>query len=138
FTDGRGITPAANMTTCVSDLERFPMLQFREVTAGVAQILRDSSLREMQRVHWLEPDWEAGWGLGFRIARTKGKTYVGHGGSLRGYRTIVPLCPADRIGVMLPHNTADGNPALVADKAFDWVAPAIRKVVEPPAPAGPP
>src|SRR6185295_12501120 len=138
FTDGRWITPAANMTTSVTDLARFAMLQFRDGAAGGAQILRGSTLREMQRVHWLEPDWEAGWGLGFRIARTKGKTYVGHGGSLRGYRTIVHLCPADRIGVIVLTNADDGNPALVADKAFEWVAPAIRKVVEPPAPAGPP
>jgi len=138
FTDGRGITPAANMTTCVSDLARFAMLQFRDGPAGGAQILRGSTLREMQRVHWLEPDWEAGWGLGFRIARTKGKTYVGHGGSLRGYRTIVHLCPADRIGVIVLTNADDGNPSLVADKAFEWVAPAIRKVVAPPAPNAPP
>jgi CubicO group peptidase (beta-lactamase class C family) len=126
------------MTTCVSDLARFAMLQFRDGPAGGAQILRGSTLREMQRVHWLEPDWEAGWGLGFRIARTKGKTYVGHGGSLRGYRTIVHLCPADRIGVIVLTNADDGNPSLVADKAFEWVAPAIRKVVAPPAPNAPP
>ena len=75
---------------------------------------------------------------GFRIARTKGKTYVGHGGSLRGYRTIVHLCPADRIGVIVLTNADDGNPSLVADKAFEWVAPAIRKVVAPPAPNAPP
>jgi CubicO group peptidase (beta-lactamase class C family) len=138
FTDGRGITPAANMTTCVSDLARFAMLQFRDGPAGDAQILRGSTLREMQRVHWLEPDWEAGWGLGFRIVRTRGKTYVGHGGSLRGYRTLVHLCPADRIGVIVLTNADDGNPLQFAEKAFQWVAPAILKVVAPPAPAGPP
>jgi len=136
--DGRGITPAANMTTCVSDLARFAMLQFRDAPAGGAQILRGSTLREMQRVHWLEPDWEAGWGLGFRIVRTRGKTYVGHGGALRGYRTIVHLCPADRIGVIVLTNADDGNPLQFAEKAFQWVAPAILKVVAPPAPAGPP
>jgi CubicO group peptidase (beta-lactamase class C family) len=138
FTDGRGITPAANMTTCVSDLARFAMLQFRDGPAGGAQILRGSTLREMQRVHWLEPDWEAGWGLGFRIVRTRGKTYVGHGGSLRGYRTLVHLCPADRIGVIVLTNADDGNPLQFAEKAFQWVAPAILKIVAPPAPAGPP
>ena len=138
FTDSRGITAAANMTTSVNDLARFAMLQLRDGPAGGAQILRGSTLREMQRVHWLEPDWEAGWGLGFRIARAKGKTYVGHGGSLRGYRTIVHLCPADRIGVIVLTNADDGNPSLVADKAFEWVAPAIRKVVAPPAPNAPP
>jgi len=86
-TDGRGITAAANMTTCVSDLARFAMLQFRGGAAGGAQILKASTLREMHRPHWVEPDWAAGWGLGFRILRQNGKTYVGHGGALRGYRT---------------------------------------------------
>jgi D-alanyl-D-alanine carboxypeptidase len=138
FTDGRGITPAANMTTCVSDLARFAMLQFRDGPAGGTQILRGSTLREMQRVHWLEPDWEGGWGLGFRIVRVKGKTYVGHGGSLRGYRTLVQLCPADRLGVIVLTNADDGNPQLFSDKALQWVAPAILKAVTPPAPAGPP
>jgi D-alanyl-D-alanine carboxypeptidase len=137
-TDCAGITPAANMTTSVTDLARFSMLQFRDGAAGGAQILRGSTLREMQRVHWLEPDWEAGWGLGFRIVRVKGKTYVGHGGSLRGYRTIVHLCPTDRIGVIVLTNADDGNPLPFAEKAFHWVAPAILKAAGPSAPAGPP
>jgi D-alanyl-D-alanine carboxypeptidase len=138
FTDCAGITPAANMTTSVTDLARFAMLQFRDGPAGGAQILRGSTLREMQRVHWLEPDWEAGWGLGFRIMRARGKTYVGHGGALRGYRTIVQLCPADRLGVVVLTNADDGNPPQFADKAFQWVAPAILKTVGPPEPARPP
>jgi CubicO group peptidase (beta-lactamase class C family) len=133
FTDGRGITPAANMTTCVTDLARFAMLQFRDAPAGGAQVLRGSTLREMQRVHWLEPDWEAGWGLGFRVTRVKGKTYVGHGGALRGYRTILHLCLADRVGVVVLTNADDGNPPIFADKAFQWVAPEIVKA----APAAP-
>jgi D-alanyl-D-alanine carboxypeptidase len=137
-TDCDGITPAANMTTSVTDLARFAMLQFRDGPVGGAQILRGSTLREMQRVHWLEPDWEAGWGLGFRIMRSKGKTYVGHGGALRGYRTIVHLCPADRIGVIVLTNADDGNPLQFAEKAFQWVAPAILKAAPPPAPAAPP
>jgi CubicO group peptidase (beta-lactamase class C family) len=123
------------MTTSVSDLARFAMLQFRDGPPGGAQILRGSTLREMQRVHWLEPDWEAGWGLGFRILRFKGKTYVGHGGALRGYRTQIQLCPADRIGVIVLTNADDGNPVQFSDKAFQWVAPAIFKAVAPPAPA---
>jgi CubicO group peptidase (beta-lactamase class C family) len=138
YTDGRGITPAANMTTCVSDLARFARLQFRDGAAGGEQILKSSTLREMQRVHWLNPDWTAGWGLGFHIMRLAGRTYVGHGGSLRGYRTQIQLLPADRIGVIVLTNADDGNPMLVVDKAFQWVAPAIRAAAPPPAPPGPP
>jgi CubicO group peptidase (beta-lactamase class C family) len=67
--DGRGIAAAANMTTSATDLARFAMLQFREGAAGGAQVLKSTTLREMQRPHWVEPDWAAGWGLGFRIIR---------------------------------------------------------------------
>jgi CubicO group peptidase (beta-lactamase class C family) len=138
YTDGRGITPAANMTTCVSDLARFARLQFRDGPVGGEQILRGSTLREMQRVHWLQPDWTGGWGLGFHVLRIAGRTYVGHGGSLRGYRTQIHLLPADRIGVIVLTNADDGNPMLVIEKAFQWVAPAIRAAAPPPAPPGPP
>ena len=130
-TDGRGITAAAGMTTCATDLARFAMLQFREGAAGGAQILKSSTLREMQRPHWVEPDWAAGWGLGFRIQRQNGKTYVGHNGALRGYRTQLQLCPAERIGVIVLTNADDGEPVKYTDKAFHWVAPAIVKAATP-------
>lgn len=126
-TDGRGITPAANMTTSVSDLARFAMLQFRDGAAGGAQVLRGSTLREMQRVHWLEPDWAAGWGLGFRVVRLGGRTLCGHGGRLRGYRTQLQLCPAERVGVIVMINADDGMPLAIADRAIEWVAPAIAR-----------
>ena len=138
FTDCAGITPAASMSTSVTDLARFAMLQFRDGPAGGAQVLSGSTLREMQRVHWLEPDWEAGWGLGFRILRARGKTFVGHGGALRGYRTLVQLCPSDRVGVIVLTNADDGNPQQFADKALQWVAPAILKAVPAPPSTTPP
>ena len=105
--------------------------------AGGAQILKSSTLREMQRPHWVEPDWAAGWGLGFRIQRQNGKTYVGHGGALRGYRTQLQLCPAERIGVIVLTNADDGEPVKYADKAFAWVGPPILKATTPAAGAAP-
>jgi CubicO group peptidase (beta-lactamase class C family) len=137
LSDGRGITAAAGMTTCVTDLARFVMLQFRDGAAGGAQILKSSTLREMQRPHWVDPDWTAGWGLGFRVQRRNGKTYAGHGGALRGYRTQVQTCPAERIGVIVLTNADDGEPVKYADKAFDWVAPAIVKATTPEAATAP-
>jgi CubicO group peptidase (beta-lactamase class C family) len=136
--DLKGITPAGSMTTSVADLARFAMLQLRDGPAGGAQILRGATLREMQRVHWLEPDWAAGWGLGFRIVRQAGRTFVGHGGALRGYRTELRICPADRIAVVVLTNADDGEPVKFAEKAFEWVAPAIRKAAAPPPGPGTP
>ena len=104
------------MTTSVTDLARFAMLQFRDGPAGGAQVLRGSTLREMHRLHWVEPDWVAGWGLGFRLMREGGRTLVGHGGRLRGYRTQLQLCPAERIGVIVMINAEDGEPLVVASR----------------------
>jgi D-alanyl-D-alanine carboxypeptidase len=123
----RGISAAANMTTSVTDLARFAMLQLRDGPAGGAQILRDSTLREMQRIHWLEPDWQAGWGLGFRIQRLGGKTSVGHGGSLPGYRTELRIWPAEKLAVIAMTNADDGDAVTLVERTQQYVGPAIAK-----------
>ena len=127
YVDTRAIAAAANMTTFVTDLARFAMLQLRDGPAGGAQILRGSTIREMQRVHWLEPDWQAGWGLGFRIMRAGGKTHFGHGGSLPGYRTQLRIWPADKLAVIAMTNADDGAPDQLVDRAQQYVGPPIAK-----------
>ncbi|MDP6359697.1 MAG: serine hydrolase [Planctomycetota bacterium] len=125
FTDSKGITAAANMATSVEDLAKFAMLQFCE--DDDERILRHATRREMQRVHWLDPDWKAGWGIGFRISRQRGKTFIGHGGAVPGYRTHLRLCPDDRIGVIVLTNSDDGNPERYIEKASAWLSPAILR-----------
>jgi CubicO group peptidase (beta-lactamase class C family) len=136
FTDGQGITPAANMATSAEDLARFAMLQFRDGPATGAQILKGSTLREMQRVHWLDPNWQMGWGLGFQLSRIGDKTYIGHGGAVRGYRTALRACPADKTAVIVLTNSDDGMPADYVDKCYQWLVPALVKAIAP-APARP-
>lgn len=131
FNDLRGLTAAGNMTTSVADLARFAMLQLRGGAAGGAQILSGRTLAEMHRVHWLEPDWQAGWGLGFRVLRVRGKTLVGHGGSVRGFRSNLQICPADKIAVVVFVNSDDADAWLYADKALEWVGTAIAGVTKP-------
>ena len=133
FTDCQGITPAANMATTVEDLARFAMLQFRDGPSGGAQILEGSTLREMHRVHWLAPDWKSGWGLGFHVERddANARTYIGHGGSVKGFRTHLKIGLADKIAVIVLTNSDDGDSDMYVDKAFEWVAPAIVKAMIP-------
>jgi hypothetical protein len=119
------------MTTSVKDLARFAMLQFRDGLAGGSQILRGSTLQEMQRIHWLEPDWLAGWGLGFRIERKEEKTFVRHGGSVRGYRTELTICPDDKIAIIVFTNADDGKPIVYAEAGYRWVAPALLETASP-------
>ncbi|MBI9045551.1 MAG: serine hydrolase [Anaerolineaceae bacterium] len=133
FGDCKGISPAANMATTVEDLAKFAMLQFRDKDEidGEKEVLKPATLREMHTVKWLDEDWTAGWGWGFMISRKQGKTYIGHGGSLMGYRTLFQCALQDKVAVIVLTNSDDGNPGYYADKAFEWVAPEIVKAFKP-------
>jgi CubicO group peptidase (beta-lactamase class C family) len=136
FTDARGINPAAGLASTVEDLARFASLQFRDGPAGGAQILKGSTLREMQRVQWLMPDWKSGRGLGFHILHREDGDLVGHSGWVAGYQTAVYFRPQDKIAVVAMINADDGlpypgSPDSVVDRAFKWVGPALQKATTP-------
>jgi D-alanyl-D-alanine carboxypeptidase len=131
YTDTNGIAASANMASNVEDLARLAMLHFRTGPQQGHQILRGSSLREMQRVHWLSKNWQAGRGLGFYVWRFEGKTLSGHGGALQGYRTDFQLCPEDKIAVIVLTNADDGAPLTYFEKVFKWVVPALLKAAAP-------
>ena len=134
ISDYKGISPAASISSNVVDLAKFASLQFQDEKPGVKQILKGSTLREMQRVHWLQPSWKSGWGLGFSVWQRDDKTFVGHSGWVAGYRTRLLLCPEDKIGVIVMSNAEDGSPSFFANKIYDVVAPTIKKSVNLPPP----
>lgn len=138
FNDLRGLTAAGNMTTSVADLARFAMLQLRGGAAGGAQVLSGRTLAEMQRVHWLQPDWQAGWGLGFRVLRLQGQTFVGHGGAVRGFRSELRICPTSKVAASVFLNADDGEAWPYLDKVFEWVGGAIAGATKPPLPTADP
>jgi CubicO group peptidase (beta-lactamase class C family) len=125
--DRENLAPAANMSSTVEDLARYVSLQFRRGPADGAQILKGSTLREMHRVHWLDPDWSSGRGLGFGVWRQGTRTLVGHGGWVGGYRTQIAFDPKSRVGVVVLTNSDEGGPGAYVRQAFDIVAPAIEK-----------
>ena len=87
----RGVAAAAGYSSTVEDLARFASWQFRLRENGGEEILKASTLREMHRVHWMDPDWKTAWGLGFKVSELDGRTIVGHGGSCPGYRSALTL-----------------------------------------------
>ncbi len=130
YTDCKGITPAANMTTSVMDIAKFAMQQFKESESDDNRILSRQSIKEMHRVHWLDPDWELGWGIGFNIQRIDDRTYIGHGGSVRGYRTNIRMDPEAKIAIIVFTNADDGEPLMYVEKGFKWIAPPIMDVTK--------
>ena len=122
----RGISPAAGFVSTVEDLGRFAAWQFR-VLEGDDTLLDRNTLREMHRVHWLEPDGDTTYGLGFSVWKSDGDTFVGHGGSCPGYRSHLLLRPRDKVATAFMTNGQSVNSRRFAQTAYDIVAPALRR-----------
>lgn len=134
YYDTGAMRPAANMVSSVEDLSRFAALQFREGPNSQSQILANSTLRDMRRVHWVYPSFSGGRGLGFAVSRRDGKTIVGHGGWIGGNRTHLLLVPDEKIAVIVALNADDGSPYTVARQAYDAIGPALVEATREPAP----
>ncbi|MDQ2925023.1 MAG: serine hydrolase [Acidobacteriota bacterium] len=104
----RGVTPAAGYTSTVEDLGKFASWQFRLLRTGHADVLKAPTLREMQRVQFMDPDWKTSWGLGFAVGERDDHTYVGHGGDCPGYHTTLSMRNDDQTAVIVLDTGAEG------------------------------
>lgn len=102
--DARGITPAAGFTSTVLDLARFASWQFRLLGGSSDEVLRPDTLREMQRVQWMDWDWSTARGLAFGVYRVGERTLSGHAGDCPGFNTRLFLDPVSRYAVITMAN----------------------------------
>lgn len=109
FFQAKGIVAAAGFSSNVIDLAHFASWQFRLLN-GNREILRPSTLKEMQRVQWTDPNWKLTRGLGFNVYEQDGTTYVGHAGSCPGYATSLTLSPKNKIAVIVMINAQGTSP----------------------------
>src|SRR6185503_16904264 len=126
FFQARGIAPAAGYASNADDLARFASWQFRLLAKGGSEVLKATTLREMHRIHWVEPDFETTWGLGFSVSRADGKVFVGHGGSCPGFRTHVLLMPEEKVATVFLANAQGVATNQWAQRLYDIVAPALK------------
>ena len=94
-------------------------------------MLRSNTLREMQRVHWVDPDLETMWGLGFSVSKSEGKMFVGHGGSCPGFRTQLLLKPDEKLATIFMANAQGVNTGEFVQQMYNIVAPAIKAAAKP-------
>jgi CubicO group peptidase (beta-lactamase class C family) len=127
FYEVHGIAPAAGFASTAEDLARFASWQFRLLDKGGKEVLDANTLREMQRVHWVDPNWRATWGLGFSISRDGQDTFVGHGGSCPGYQTQLTLHPKDRVATIVMSNASGVDVSMLANRAYRIMGPALKR-----------
>ncbi len=137
FTDSKGLTPAANISSTVEDLAIYASLQFRNEPWGERQILQGSTLKEMHRIQWIKPNWSGGRCLGFETWPVDGQTVVGHGGWVAGYRTRLAFIPENKIAVIVMTNSDDGEPEFLANQIIRQMTPPILSATQVPSPSIP-
>jgi CubicO group peptidase (beta-lactamase class C family) len=135
FFQARGIAPAAGYASTAEDLAKFASWQFRLLSTGGAEILKANTLREMYRIHWVEPNFETTWGLGFSVWRRDGKVFVGHGGSCPGFRSAVLFRPEEKVAAVFLSNAHEAASEVFAQCLYDLVAAAIKDAVKNPSAA---
>ena len=128
FFQARGIAPAAGFSSTVEDLARFASWQFRLLENGGSEVLDVNTLREMHRVHWVDPDFETMWGLGFAVSRRDGGRSVGHGGSCPGFRSTLQLVPAKKMAGVVMINAQGTSPGDVWSRMMETVGAALQSV----------
>jgi hypothetical protein len=84
----------------------------------------------MQRVHWMDPDWETSWGLGFSVFKLGKKTVAGHGGGCPGFYTSLRVVPSDQLAVAVLSNAIGADVSHWAAMAIKAIAPAVEAATE--------
>jgi len=128
----RGIAPAAGFASTAENLARFASWQLRLRGEGGDEVLRAATLREMHRVHWVDPDWETTWGLGFVVRKFDDYTLIEHGGACPGYYSQVTIEPKSELGVIILSNAIGTEVDHYVEKAIELIAPAVEKAVDEP------
>ncbi|MDX1647214.1 MAG: serine hydrolase domain-containing protein [Longimicrobiales bacterium] len=123
FFQAKGIAPAAGYASTAEDLARFASWNFRLEGDG-EEVLHAHTLDEMHRVHYVDPEFDTFWGLGFRVRRADEETFVGHGGSCPGFRSNLQMQPEDKIATIFMAN-AMVNSSMFTRGMYDLVSEAI-------------
>jgi len=119
--DARGVTPAAGFTSTAPDLARFASWQFRVLAGKPGEVLAPNTLREMQRVQWLDWDWKVARGLAFGVYRIGDRTLVGHAGECPGFATRLFLDPQSLYAVIALTNRNRADVDGYASVLFDII-----------------
>lgn len=131
FFQVRGIRPAAGFASTAEDLARFASWQFRLIESGETEILKASTLREMHRVQWVDPNWETTWGLGFAVRKSGDRTFVSHGGGCPGFYSSFLLEPKSKMGAIVLSNAIGTEVGFYAEKGIELVGSAVKSAKKP-------
>jgi D-alanyl-D-alanine carboxypeptidase len=103
-----GWDAAGSLYSSVNDLARWISLQFRTGAPARAssQVLKGDALSAMHRMQFMEPDWMAGYALGWRADRRGENIYHHHSGGIHGFLTKITFNKQYRVGAIVLTNAS--------------------------------
>jgi CubicO group peptidase (beta-lactamase class C family) len=127
--DSGALAPAGQLWSTVTDLARWGAF----LSGDTGDVLDSATLAELREPACVDdgPEWTAGWGLGLQLMKFKGRTLVGHGGSMPGFLAGLFVDLEDGYGAIAMANTTSG--AGVGLLCFDLIS--CLREHEPPLPA---
>jgi CubicO group peptidase (beta-lactamase class C family) len=126
--DGRGYkVPNGAMYTTVGDLARFLSFELGETSANLLK--KETQTENYNRVNSSNGNLTTGYGVGFQLARKGDRVYLGHGGSVAGYRAEAYVDRESQTGVIVLRNVGGGKFDLsgLCFRALDELAQARPK-----------
>ncbi len=134
FADTKSYTPAGDGASSVKDMAVLVSLLLRDQALAGPEVISISTLREMQRVHWLLPDWQSGRGLGLLVRRVDQQVRFGHDGDSWGFFAAFAVAPAAKLGVICLSNAVDTAVGahlarLCVAQAFEILGPAVLQAI---------
>lgn len=125
----KAFAAAAGLASSVNDLAKFASWHFRLREKGGEEILQATTLRNMQRVHWMGAELnEPAWGLGYATRRYDDKTMWGHGGYCPGARTEFVMRLPSKLAYIMMITANDVAPGALVRTVYDLTAEQISAV----------
>jgi CubicO group peptidase (beta-lactamase class C family) len=124
--DTRAFAPAAGLTSSVTDLGSFASWQFRLLENGGDEVLSVGTLREMHRIHWVNPDLTTTQGIGFYVDQLDDNTVVQHGGDCPGYVTNLSMIPKEKVASIVLTNAGDAPATRLSHSVLKVITAAIK------------
>ena len=122
-----GFEASANFASSINDLVKYAAFHLGAIESPV---LSSHSLQDMHRIHWLEPSWSDGYGLGSMLYKLGDWSISGHAGGYPGYLTGFTLCREHDVALIVLTNALGSAPPEYINQGYKLVLPEIIKATE--------
>ncbi|GAA0515956.1 serine hydrolase [Saccharopolyspora subtropica] len=127
--DAGAMAPAGQLWSTFDNLARWA----RFINGDTGDVLHPDTVAEMRAPASVDDggEWRAGYGLGFQLARHRGRRLAGHTGSMPGFLATLWSDPAESTSVIFMANTTAGVTGAFATDLLDLLAEHEPRIPEP-------